>query len=190
MTKKYTRKSTSKKIQAPRVDIKLETLKRVIIFSVATIILGAAQCSFFPILKISPRTPDLILGLILAVSLCDSAKSAMAVSVGAGFFVDAIGGGGFALSPMIYFGYAVIIGIVSQKFLKSFPSFVLLLLPSLFYRAVATVLLSLIHNRALVGGLITTLLLEALCTFIFCLAIYPIINIATKSLSSHTKFKF
>lgn len=191
MTKNRPPKARSRRIQAPRVNIKLETTKRIVIFTIATVIFGTAQCSFFSMLDICPRTPDLIMGLILAVALCDNAKSAMALSVGAGFFIDAIGGSGFALSPIVYFTYAVIIGIISQKMLKSFPAFLLLLLPSLLYRAAATTLLTLINGGAsLGGGFAITLLLEALCTFVICLPIYPIINIATKPLSSRKKFSF
>ena len=182
--------STKKRFGAPNVNIKLETLKRIAIFSVATLILGTAQCSFFSSLDICPRTPDLIIGLILAAALCDNPKTAMALSVGAGFFIDAIGGA-LSLSPIIYFGYAVIISRASQKMLKKFPSFMLLLLPSLLYRATATAILSLISGSAALGGdLAVTLLLEALCTFILCLPIYPIVNLATKPLSSRRKFSF
>lgn len=191
MTKKQAPNNKKPKIQAPRINIKPETTKRIIIFTLATLILGTAQCSFFSILNICPRIPDLIMGLVLAAALCDNPKTAMALSVAAGFFVDAIGGGSFALSPIIYFIYAAIIGSVSQKFLKTFPSFLILLLPSLLYRALMTTLLALLNNGfSLGGGFALTLLLEALCTLILCLPIYPIINLATKPLSSHTKFKF
>lgn len=176
--------------RAPKVNIKLENAKRIIIFSVATLLLGTAQCSFFSILKICPRTPDLIMGLILAVALCDNATSAMILSVGAGFFIDAIGASTFALSPMIYFIYALAVGAISKKFLKSFPSFVILLLPSLVYRAICTTTLFFLYNGELGGALVITLLLEALCTFVVCLPIYPLINLATKPLSSHKKFSF
>ena len=180
-----------RKIQAPRINIQPETTKRIIIFTISTLILATAQCSFFSTLKICPRTPDLILGLILAVALCDNPKSAIALSVGAGFFIDAIGGGAFALSPIIYFIYASIIGYVSQKFLKTFPSFVILLLPSLLYRALMTTLLALLHTGgSLGGGFALTLLLEALCTLLLCLPLYPIINLATKPLSQHSTFTF
>lgn len=191
MTKNQAPNNKKPKIQAPRINIKPETTKRIIIFTLATLILGTAQCSFFSILNICPRIPDLIMGLVLAAALCDNPKTAMALSVAAGFFVDAIGGGSFALSPIIYFIYAAIIGSVSQKFLKTFPSFLMLLLPSLLYRALMTTLLALLNNGfSLGGGFALTLLLEALCTLILCLPIYPIINLATKPLSSHTKFKF
>lgn len=191
MTKNQPPRNKQRKLQAPQINIKLETAKRIVIFSIAALLLGTAQCSFFTVFKLCPRTPDLIMGLILAAALCDNAKTAMVLSIGAGFFTDAIGGSTFALLPIIYFAYAVIIGIISQKFLKSFPSFILLLLPSLLYRAAATTLLSFLHNGfSFSGGFALTLLLEALCTLIFCLPIYPIINLATKPLSSHTKFKF
>lgn len=191
MTRHQPTSARGRKSKAPRVNIRLETAKRIIIFSIATLILGTAQCSFFSTLDICPRTPDLIMGLILAIALCDNAKSAMALSVGAGFFIDAIGGCGFSLSPIIYFAYAVIIGVASQKMLKGFPAFVLLLLPSLLYRAAATTLLTIInHNVAIDGAFAITLLLEALCTLVFCLPIYPLINLAAKPLSSRKRFSF
>jgi hypothetical protein len=190
MTRNRPTKSAGRQFQAPKVNLKIETVKRIIIFSLAALILGAAQCSFFPILDICPRTPDLIMGLILATALCDNAKTAMALSVGAGFFIDAIGGGAFALSPMLYFIYAIIMSAASQKVLNSFPAFILLMLPSLIFRAASTVLLTLLYSGAISGGIISTLLLEALCTFILCLPIYPIMALATKPLSAHTKFKF
>lgn len=187
------KKSSPKKIRvpAPNVNLKLETIKRIVIFSIAALILGTAQCSFFSTLNICPRTPDLIMGLILAAALCDSPKTAMALSVGAGFFIDAIGGGAFSLSPIIYFGYAVIISLISQKMLKSFPAFLLLLLPSLLYRAAATTALAALNGTmSLSGGFLITLALEALCTFLLCLPIYPIISLAAKPLRSHKKFTF
>lgn len=191
MTKNQAPNNKKRKVQAPRINIKPETTKRIIIFSIATIIFGTAQCSFFSVLNICPRIPDLIMGLILATALCDNPKSAMALAVGAGFFIDAIGGGAFALSPIIYFIYAAIIGYVSQKFLKTFPSFLILLLPSLLYRALMTTLLTLLNNGfALGGGFALTLLLEALCTLVLCLPIYPIINLATKPLSTRSTFSF
>ena len=191
MTGKRPTQSRRYKIQAPKINIKLETAKRIIIFSIATLILGTAQCSFFSMLNICPRTPDLILGLILAAALCDGPKTAMVLSIGAGFFIDAIGGTSLSLSPIIYFAYSVIISIISQKMLKTFRSFMLLLLPSLLYRAIATTALMLINNGfSFSGGAVVTLLLEALCTFLLCLPIYPMINLASKTLSTHKKFSF
>lgn len=176
----------------PKINIKLETAKRIIIFSIATIILGSAQCSFFPMLDICKGTPDLIMGLIIAVALCDNGKSAMILSVGAGFFIDAIGGAPLAFSPIIYFIFATVINIVSAKMLKSLPAFLLLLLPSLLYRALCTTLLALLNGVMAVNGgfLLGTLLAEAVSTLILCIPIYFIINLATKPLRERKKFSF
>ncbi len=190
MTKNRPQRGKARQFQAPRVNLKIETTKRIVIFSIATVILGAAQCSFFSLLEICPKTPNLMLGLILAIALCDNEKSAMAVSVGAGFFIDAIGGGAFALTPIIYFIYAIIIGAASQKVLNGFPAYLLLMLPTLLYGAISTLTLTWLYNGALGSGILSTVLLEALCTFILCLPIYPLTVLATKPLSTHNKFKF
>ena len=77
-----------------------ELLKRIVIYGLLTLLLGSAQCSFFPLLNICPSTPDLIMGMLLGIILIDSDKSAAVVAVAAGFFIDAIGGGAIALSPL------------------------------------------------------------------------------------------
>ena len=46
-----------------------ELVKRIVIYSLLTLILGSAQCSFFPALSICPATPDLVMGMLLAVLL-------------------------------------------------------------------------------------------------------------------------
>lgn len=186
---KKSKKNVGAGLQASASNVKIETIRRIIIFTTATLILGAAQCSFFPLIKICPRTPDLILGLILATALCDNTKTALVLSVGAGFFIDAIGGGVFAFSPLIYFIYAVIISTASQKFLKSFPAFVVLLIPSMFYRAAITTGLTFLNSGSITKGIVPTLLLEALCTFILCLPLYPIITLAAIPLFTRKKYK-
>ncbi len=177
---------------SPLAKVRLETAKRIIIFSIATLILGSAQCSFFPMLDICKRTPDLMMGLILAVALCDGAKSAMILAIGAGFFIDAIGGSSISLSPLLYFIYAAVIGAICDKVMKSFPSFLLLLLPSLVYRALCTSFMCIILGTARINGAFVydTLVLEMISTFIFCLPIYFIMNLATKPLRTHKKFSF
>lgn len=177
------------KSRLPKINMRLETIKRIVIFSLATLILGTAQCSFFSNLNLCPRTPDLIMGLILAVILCDGERSGMALAIGAGFFIDAIGATGIFISPLVYFIYALLIGAISKKLLKGFPSYLLLLLPSLLYRAVITLVMSLITKSAqLGGGLFLTLLLEAVTTLVLCLPIYFIIKLATIPLRTHKKF--
>ena len=116
----------------------------------------------------------------------------MILAIGAGFFVDAIGGGAIAVSPLIYFIYAAVIGAISEKVLKSFPTFMLILLPSLLWRAFCTAVLAIVSSTATLSGsfLVDTLLLEMISTFIFCLPIYFLINLATAPLRTHKRFSF
>ena len=60
-----------------------ELLKRIVIYGLLTLLLGSAQCSFFPLLNICPSTPDLIMGMLLGIILIDSDKSAAVVAVAA-----------------------------------------------------------------------------------------------------------
>ena len=169
-----------------------ELLKRIVIYGLMALILGSAQCSFFPILKICPRTPDLIMGMILAVMLIDSEKSAAVLALCAGFFIDAIGGGAISLAPVIYLLFVLFIGIFSHKMLTSFASFCILMLPALLYRAAATWICLLIwYGSALgLGALWEIIIPELLCTALLSLPIYAIVKLCTASLETHSRFTF
>ena len=147
--------------------------KRIAIYSVLTLLLGSAQCSFFPLLKICPSTPDLIMGLILAVMLIDSERSAAVLAICAGFFIDAIGGGALALSPIIYLLFVLFAGSFSRKMLTSFASYAILMMPMLSFGSVAGVIFP-----------------ELLCTALLCLPLYAIVKICASPLETHTKFTF
>ena len=166
--------------------------KRIAIYSVLTLLLGSAQCSFFPLLKICPSTPDLIMGLILAVMLIDSEKSAAVLAICAGFFIDAIGGGALALSPIIYLLFVLFAGSFSRKMLTSFASYAILMMPMLAYRAVATAIcLFIVSDAALSFGSVAGVIFpELLCTALLCLPLYAIVKICASPLETHTKFTF
>lgn len=169
-----------------------ELIKRIVIYGLLTLILGSAQCSFFPILKICPSTPDLMMGTLLAISLLDSNKSASVCAVAAGFFIDAVGGTGPAISPLIYLFFVMFIGLFSQKMLAGFPSFALLMIPAAVYRGAATALCIFIYDGGLpkVSALMKILLPEILCTVILCLPVYFIVKLCTVPLETHGKFTF
>lgn len=166
--------------------------KRIAIYSVLTLLLGSAQCSFFPLLRICPSTPDLIMGLILAVMLIDSEKSAAILALCAGFFIDAIGGGALSLSPVIYLLFVFFAAIFSHKMLPSFASYSILMLPMLMYRAVATaVCILIVSETALTFGSVWSVIFpELLCTALLCLPLYAIVKICAAPLETHTKFTF
>ena len=169
-----------------------EILKRIIIYGLLTLFLGCAQCAFFPFLDFCPKTPDLILAMIVAIALLDSEVAAGVCAVACGFFVDAIGSSGLALSPIIYFLTIAVVCCFTGKILKSFPSFLILLIPTLICRAIATCVRILIAD----GGfpellvLIDIILPEMIITAIFALPIYFLVKLCVKPLSSHGKFMF
>jgi hypothetical protein len=132
------------------------------------------------------------MGMILAVMLIDSPKCAAVLALCAGFFIDAIGGGSLALSPIIYLLFVLFVGIFSHKMLCSFASFAILMIPMLAYRAIATfICLLIVSDGAIslfaVGGVIFP---ELLCTALLCLPLYAIVKICAAPLETHTKFTF
>lgn len=169
-----------------------ELLKRIIIYGLLTLFLGSAQSSFFPLLSICPSTPDLIMGMLLAIILIDSDKSAAVTAIIAGFFLDAIGGGAVALSPLVYCLFVLFISLFSRKMLTSFASYALLLVPALAYRSVATAVCMAIDRRALVplAELFSVIAPELICTAIVCLPLYFVVKLCAIPLETHSKFTF
>lgn len=170
----------------------VNTLRRIIIYGILTLVLGCAQCAFFPTLKICPATPDLVMGMLLAIALLDNPASAAVTAVCAGFFIDAVGGSGLALSPLVYILYVFMISIFSGKVLKSFFSFIILLVPSLIYRAAATYLCFSLRIGALapLWCFEEIILPEALSTALLCLPVYFIVKLSSKMLDNHSRFTF
>jgi hypothetical protein len=169
-----------------------ELIKRIVIYSLLTLVLGSAQCSFFPLLKISPSTPDLIMGMLLGVMLIDSEKSAAPLAIGAGFFLDAIGGTSVAYLTVLYLFYVLFIGFFAQKMLAGFVPYLILLLPTLLYRAFATFICMTVANGALptLSAALGVIIPELVCTAVFCLPIYAIVKLCTMPLETHGRFTF
>ncbi len=159
--------------------IRPEIVRRIVIFGLLVLILSAAMSSFFAQLTSLPAIPDLMLGAVIAVALLDGRASAAIVAVAGGVAVDALGGVGASLSPLLYLGVVLTVGFLSEKMLPGFLSFILLLLPSLILRA----LFSLVGVWIFVGeitfyGVFSGVILpEAISTFLFCLPIYFLVTL-------------
>ncbi len=165
--------------------------KRVIIYGIAVILLVSLQCAFFPLLDFCPMTPDLLLGLLLAVCLLDNSDSAFVVAICGGFFLDTVGSTGILIAPVIYFVFAAFISIFVHKVLKSFASFSLLLIPTVLFRAAVTFIthwisVAMPDSKFVLG----VMLPEAICTALFALPLYFLIKLCTRTLESHSKFSF
>ena len=169
-----------------------EILKRILIYSLLTLFLGCIQCAFFPLLDFCPQTPDLVLVMLVAIALLDGPTAAMICSVGAGFFVDAIGASGFAFAPLIYFLTVALVSLFTGKILKSFPSYILLLVPTLLCRATATLICLLVTGGAIPLFTATKLILlpEMVCTALSAVPIYFLVKLCCMPLRSHGKFTF
>lgn len=169
-----------------------ELIKRIVIYSLLTLLLGCAQCSFFPMLSFCPATPDLIMGMLLAVSLIDSEKSAAPLAIGAGFFLDAIGGGSIAYLPVFYLIYVLFISFFSHKMLAGFASYAILLLPTLAFRAISTFVLIAVADGVMpsFSKALGVVFPELLCTALLCLPLYAIVKLCTAPMQTHGKFSF
>ena len=170
----------------------LDFLKRLLIYSLLTLFMGCTQCAFFPLLDFLPATPDLIIVMLTAIALLDSNNSAAVCAVAAGFFVDSIGASGPALSPLIYFLTVLLIGSFTGKMLKSLPSFLLLLLPTLLCRALGTFFGAMAFYRSLPPVWVFTraILPEALFTLLFAVPVYFLVKLCTVPLKKRGKFTF
>ena len=130
--------------------------------------------------------------MLTAIALLDSNNSAAVCAVAAGFFVDSIGGSGPALSPLIYFLTVLLIGSFTGKMLKSLPSFLLLLLPTLLCRALGTFFGAMAFYRSLPPVWVFTraILPEALFTLLFAVPVYFLVKLCTVPLKKRGKFTF
>ena len=169
-----------------------EIVKRIVIYGLLTVILGSAQCSFFPILKICPMTPDVIMGMLLGIALIDSPKSAAICALFAGAFIDAVGTSALSLSPVMYLLFVVFIGLFSHKMLSGFASFAILLVPTVFFRAIASTIISSFARGGVMPAseLFAIIVPEAICTVICCLPLYFVLKACSIPLETHSKFTF
>lgn len=169
-----------------------EVIKRVIIFGLLLLAVGSAQCSFFPALHICPATPDLLLGLVAAITLLDSRKTATVTAVAAGFLADALGGSGYSLSTLYYLAAALLLGALAEKVLPVFLSYAMIIIPALLLRGGYTLLCIFINYGSvpMLYTLKSILLPEALCTFLLCLPLWALTKLCTAPLGSRNKFTF
>ncbi len=169
-----------------------DLLKRIAIYGIMLLVLSVLQTSFFPMLDICPATPDLLIAALAAIALLDTDSAAFVCALIFGFFSDALGASGIAPSPVIYFVAVFFVCIFKDKLLKSFASFLLLMLPTLLCRALGTYICIWIVGGAFppAAVFLSVLLPEALCTFVFGLPMYFIVKLAVKPLQSHGRFTF
>ncbi len=160
-------------------------LRRALILGGVGFLLCILQGSFFSRLKPFVATPDLILGATVAVMMLDNKRSAAVFALGAGFFLDCIGGVTPAFSPVFYLAAVALIGLICDKVEPKFLSFGALLLPSVLLRGAFTFVNVWFAYKALppFGDLAGIILPEILSTLIFCLPLYFLIKLCVRLVS-------
>ena len=86
-----------------------DLIRRILIYGILLLLLSAAESAFFARLYILPAAPDLILGVVVAVSLLDSQKAGAVVGVAGGFLSDAIGSVGISLSCSFSYSFCSLV---------------------------------------------------------------------------------
>ena len=154
-----------------------EILRRTAVWGSLLFLLAVSEGAFFARLHFLPATPDLILGAVIAIALADSVPVAAIAAVGGGFLVDAMGGTGAYLSPILYFVAVLAVSGMAEKMMARILSWILLMMPALLLRAGTTYL----NVRLAYGSvslrelLLHTLLPEASVTLLLGIPLYFIV---------------
>ena len=169
-----------------------EVLKRVLLYSILFLLLISAQSAFFANLHICPATPDLLLGAVVAIILIDSKKTGAIAAICAGVLTDAIGGSGYSLAPVCFLLLAGVVSVFSEKMLPVFSSYLILLIPAVIMKAAYTCLCiyASYGSLPLAYTAKNILLPEAICTFVLCLAVYPLAKLFMRPLGMRNRFSF
>ncbi len=166
-------------------------IKRIIIYSIFFFILGIAQCSFFANLSFLSTVPNLVLGALASVALIDSQKSTTVCAIASGFMIDALGGAGISLSPLVYLAIALVCSAIARKMLPSFFSWLIILLSAVLMNALYSFVYILVSfsEISIVETIKSILLPEAVCTFVLSLPIFFITLKCVDIADTKNKFK-
>ena len=154
-------------------------VRRALVFSPVIFLLAVAQCSFFAQLKILPAVPNLMIGVVVAIAMLDSQKSAVVCGISAGFVIDAIGASGLSFSPLFYMLCGALCGVFAKKMLPSFLSWAVNLTVFSVLSSLFTLinLVSRIDDVSLAEAFTGVLLPEMICTYVVCLPIFFIVKL-------------
>ena len=126
-----------------------------------------------------PAVPNLILCAVVAVGLTDSIRASAAVGITGGILLDSIGGVGIALSPLLFFLAAWLMGSLAAKMMQNMASYTLLLLPAVILFGGVRLAGLLIAGEPVFAALRLCVLPELLCTFVLGLPVYGIVKLCT-----------
>ena len=168
-----------------------QTIKKTAIYGAMIFLISIAQCSFLANLTFLKITPNVVIGAIAAVALFENERVTTVYAIASGFVLDAVGGSGILVSPLVFLIISVLLSLISSKILGSFFPYTLLLLVASALSGLSTYLRlilagSLPEYSFLFGKL---LLPEFISTFVLSLPLYPIFKLAARLCESKGKFK-
>jgi hypothetical protein len=116
----------------------------------------------------------------------------MVAAIPAGFLMEAIGGSGIALLPIVYLVSVTCIGGIAAKLLPRFLSYAVLMALAALLRSLFTLLQIAIAMGTLpsVGTMAGILLPELFCTFVLSLPLYPLTKLVRIPMTQKGRFSF
>lgn len=171
--------------------IRTGAIRSALVLGASVFILAIIECSFLAGLDFLPAVPNIVMGAVAAVALFENERTATAFAIASGFILDAIGGSGIPISPIVMLAASVALSLLSKKMLKGFFPFILLLAASSLFAAASTALSIVLAGIDISAGyLIKSILVpEIILTILFSIPLYPIFKLLSKLCGSKGKFK-
>ncbi len=116
-------------------------LQKSLIYGVAVIVAAIFQTAFFSHIRLFGATPDMMLGAVMAIAMFEGERAGCAAGIGAGFFIEAIGGVGLSVLPVFYMICGAVCGLLCIRTFSRGPvTFVLFALVAYIARAMVTLI--------------------------------------------------
>lgn len=172
-------------------SIKSALTKRIAVYTLLFFVLSVIECSFLGRIEILPASPDLLIAAVAAIAVIDRHEGTLVSAIIAGIMIDAIGGVGIYLSPLVYFVIALLITLIAKKMMTSYLSYLAILPIVCLLRAAATIGEAYIYRQgySIVEILKYAVLPEAICTLIFALPLYPLVALCAKIMTKQKRLK-
>lgn len=116
-------------------------LQKTLVYGVAVIILAIFQTAFFSRFDLFGATPDIMLGAVMAIAMFEGERAGAAAGIGAGFFIEALGGVGLSILPVFYMICGAVCGLLCIRTFSRGPfSFIVFALAANAARAMVTLI--------------------------------------------------
>lgn len=100
------------------VSIDLDTVIKALIIAGMILLFAMLQTTVFSRFAMFGATPDLMLGLVIAVGSTEGERWGSATGLAAAFLIEALGGGGLTLLPLLYVPVGCAVGVLCTNYLR------------------------------------------------------------------------